>query len=178
MIKITTLFVRGDEGYTTSMSFFVTATEAEQPKSKNVQIAGVVLAALLTIMLVGQLFTYEKFAEVIQGFGFFSGSDITSIIAALIVTFELAALPFLLRMRLSPLARIVSMVVGWTVLLFWLGISFWLNITLSLSPNSGVLGDTIKLPVGWWMVTFFVALSVLDLWVSYGVWPAKSTPRK
>jgi hypothetical protein len=160
------------------MSFFPTATEAEPPKTNSTQMTGIVLALFLILMLVGQLFTYETFAEVIDGFGFFPGKEIAAIVGALIVIFEVAALPFLLRMKLSPLARIASMIAGWAVLLFWFGISEWLNMTLSLAPNSGVMGDTVHLPVGWWMVSFFIGLGLLDLWTCYGLWPKNPLRKK
>jgi hypothetical protein len=177
-MKITTLSVRRNERYTTNMSFFVSATEAKHPKTKNSQVAAMILAAFLIIMVVGQLFTYEKFAEVIDAFDFFSDKEISMIVAALIVVFEVASLPFLLKMRLSPLARVVSMAAGWLVLLFWFGMSVWLNITFSLAPNSGVLGDTVHLPIGGWMVSFFGALILLDLWACDGLWPRKSLRKK
>jgi hypothetical protein len=160
------------------MSFFVHATEAKQVKSKNAQIAGIVVVAFLIIMVVAQLFTYEKFADVIRGLQLPIADELAPVVAALIVTLEVAMLPFLLRMRLSPLARIVSMVAGWAVLLFWLVLSFWVTVTFNIAPNSGVLGDTIALPAGAWMLTFFMALSVLDGWASYVLWPDISIRKK
>jgi hypothetical protein len=178
MIKITTLFVKWNEGYTTSMSIFVKATEAARPRTQASNIAALVLAALVTIMVVGQLFTYEKFAEVIDKLGFLPDKGAAAVVAALIVVFEVGSLPFLLRMRLSPLACIVSMAAGWIMLIFWLGLSLWLNITLSLASNGGVLGDTIQLPVDWWMVSFFIALATLDGWACYGLWPSPLLRKK
>lgn len=159
------------------MSILVSPTEAEQPKTRTSQIAALVLAALLIVMVAGQLFTYEKFADVIDSLGFLSDRAPATLVAALIVIFEVAMLPFLLRMKLSPLARILSMAAGWIVVVFWLSLSLWLNITLSLASNGGVLGDTVKLPVDWWMVSFFIALAVLDVWACYGLWP-KTLARK
>ena len=160
------------------MSFFVHATEAVRPRTKSIEVASLVLAALLIIMAVGQLFTYEKFAEVIKGLGFTSNDVTASLVAALIVVFEVAAIPFLLRMRLSPLARFLSMLSGWVVLIFWMSLSLWLNFTLNVASNSGVLGDTVKLPVDAWMVTFFAALIVLDACASYGMWPVSRKAKK
>jgi len=177
-MKITTLFVWRQEGYTTNMSFFVHATEAVRPKTKSIEVASLVLAAFLILMAVGQLFTYEKFAEVIKGLGFTSNDVTASLVAALLVVFEVAAVPFLLRMRLSPLARFLSMLSGWMVLVFWISLSLWLNFTLSMASNAGVLGDTIKLPAGIWMVTFFIALIALDGCASYGMWPVTRKSKK
>lgn len=170
MFKITTLLFERSERYTTSMSIFVKSTEAKKPKIESSKWAALLLAAILIIMLVGQLFTYEKFPETIKDLGFFS-EGWSHVVAALIVIFELAALPFLLRMRLSPLARICSMFAGWLLLMFWLISAFFLNTTLNISDNSSVLGATVPVPVGAWMITFFMALGVLDGWASYGLWP-------
>lgn len=178
MMKITTLSMRRAKRYTTSMSIFVKSTEAKKPKLESSKWAALLLAGILIIMLVGQLFTFEKFPTVLQSLGFFSSEESSRIVSSLIVIFELAALPFLLRMRLSPLARICSMTAGWSALLYWLLTSIFLNATLNISDNSGVLGDTIAIPVGAWMITFFMALGVLHGWASYGMWPFSRSAKK
>lgn len=164
--------------YTTSMSIFAKSVQAKKPRLESSRWAALLLAGILVIMLVGQLFTFEKFPGVMQGLGFFSSEESSRIASALIVIFELAALPFLLRMQLSYLAHICSMAAGWAVILYWLITSVFLNITLNLSDNSGVLGDTLPVPVGAWMITFFMALGVLHGWASYGMWPFSGASKK
>jgi hypothetical protein len=160
------------------MSIFVKATEAKKPKLESSKWAALLLAGILIVMLVGQLFTFEKFPDVLRSLGFFSSDASSRIVSSLIVIFELAVLPFLLRMRLSPLARICSMISGWLVLLYWLLASIILNATLNISDNSSVLGDTIPVPTGAWMITFFMALCVLHGWASYGLWPFSRVAKK
>jgi hypothetical protein len=178
MMKITTLFIVETRRYTTSMSIFVKSTEAKKPKLESSKWAALLLAGILIVMLVGQLFTFEKFPAVLQGLGFFSSEGGSRIAAALIVIFELAALPFLLRMRLSPFARVSSMCAGWLVLLYWFVTAICLNASLNISDNSGVLGGTVAIPVGAWMITFFMALGVLHGWASYGMWPLARSSKK
>lgn len=178
MFKITTLSMKGAKRYTTSMSIFVLSTEAKKPRLESSRWAALLLAGILIVMLVGQLFTFEKFPDVLQNLGFFSSDASASVASALIVVFELAALPFLLRMRLSILARICSMVAGWTILAYWLVVAICLNVTVNLSDNSSVLGGTISIPVGAWMITFFMALTVLHGWASYGMWPIVRSAKK
>lgn len=160
------------------MSIFVKSTEAKKPKLESSRWAALLLAGIVIVMLVGQLFTFEKFPAVLQSLGFFSSDASSKVVSALIVIFELAALPFLLRLRLSPLMRICSMVAGWLILLYWFVTSICLNVSLNISDNSGVLGDTISVPVGVWMLTFFMALGVLHGWASYGMWPLSRVTKK
>jgi len=107
--------------YTKSMRFFVTATPAPEPKTKNVKTISSFLAGVFVVMVVAQLFSYEHFPDVMSLF--FNSSQLVLVVAACIVTLEVAAIPFLLRMQLSPAARYVSMVAGWLVALFWLIVS-------------------------------------------------------
>jgi hypothetical protein len=95
----------------------------------------------------------------------------TKLIAALVVTCEVLALPFLLRLKLSKAMRVLSMVLGWLVIAFWLVVTIWQNIQGLPIANSGIFGATIALPVGMWSIFMFIALGVLAAWVSWGMWP-------
>lgn len=157
--------------YTTGMSFFVESTPAAVPKTKNVRPVSLGLAAVFIIMVVAQLFTFETFPNVISGMWLTGGSELSPVRAALIVTLEVAALPFLLGMRLSFAMRILSMVSGWMVVAAWLVASLWVNLSNNIHISSGLLGDTITLPVGWWSVLFCLGLGVLAGWAAWGMWP-------
>lgn len=156
--------------YTKNMRFFVLATPAPEPKTTNTKTVGIFLAGVIVMMVVTQLFSYELFAGVIDAF--LNNSPLASVVAACIVTLEVAAVPFLLRMQLSLAARYVSMVAGWLTTTFWLGISLYGSITFGMYDNAGFLGDTIILPGGWWAVFFSSGLVVLAVWASWGMWPA------
>lgn len=151
------------------MRFFVQATIAPQPKTKNTVVVATFFATLLTVMAVAQLFTFERFPSVLEtvvGDGTFA-----QLLAALVVTIEIAAIPFLLRLRLSPAARFVSMAAGWISALFWVVISVFASSMFGMYDNAGFLGDTIALPGGWWAVFFSLGLAVLAAWASWGMWP-------
>lgn len=153
------------------MSFFVKSTLARLPKTKNVRPISIGLAAVFVVMAVSQLFTFERFADVIVSMGVPGSGEFSSVRAAVIVTLEVAAVPFLLGMRLSLAMRVVSMVSGWLAILIWLTDSLWVNL-LEVKPlNSGLLGDTVLTPVGWWSVFFCLGLGILSIWASWGMWP-------
>lgn len=170
MIKKTTVFRIWTVAYTKIMSVFVKSTPAPVPKTKNIRGVSIGLAAIFVILAVAQLFTFEKFPQVFTQM-WLPFADLASVRAAFIVTFEVLAVPFLLGMRLSPAMRVTSMVSGWLVVALWLMISLWINLTGSVVANSGFLGNTVKLPVGWWSVLFCLALGVLMAWASWGMWP-------
>lgn len=158
--------------YTKNMNAFAMPTPAPKPKTSRIRTVSLLLAAILVVMVVAQLFTYEEFANVIKGM-WLPLPQWSPVRAAILVTLEVIALPFLLAMRLSPAMRVVSMVAGWLVAILWLGISLWINLNGAIVANSGFLGATIDLPVGWWNVLFCVSLGVLAGWASWGMWPLR-----
>lgn len=133
-------------------------------------------AAFFTFLAVAQLFTFERFAEVIERYyGVFDGRN-ALVLSACIVTLEVAALPFLLAMPLSRAARFVSMVAGWLVVAVWFGLS--LQLLLSGSEHTALFGATLEVPGGWWTVCFVAALAVLVAWSNWGMWPHTAKSRK
>jgi hypothetical protein len=176
--KITTLLLSWHVAYTEGMSFFVQATPPPKPKTKNIQSVSLLAASIIAVMTIAQLFTFENFPAVIANLWLPGGDATARLIAAVLVIAEVLALPFLLAMRLSPLFRIVSMYVGWLVALIWIFISFGENMMVGSISNNGMFGATIPLPVGWWNVFFSLALGVLVLWASWGMWPTVRRKRK
>jgi hypothetical protein len=154
------------------MKFTVQATPAPRPKSKNIRPIAIVLVAIFTVMAVAQLFTYERFADVLNAYDLPGGVATATIAAAWLVVAEVAAIPFLLGMRLSPLARMTGVIAGWLVVIGWLKLSVWGVFTGNTPDNVGIFGDTLVLPGGWWIVFFMAALGVLVAWVSWGMWPS------
>jgi heme/copper-type cytochrome/quinol oxidase subunit 4 len=157
------------------MSIFVQATDAGKPKTQNVKTIGLLYAIAILVFAVSQLFTFEGFLTLLDSFGLPGGSSTAQVLAAVIVIAEVFALPFLLRMRLSPAMRVVSMVCGWLVALVWLALSLWVMLTVNAISNIGFLGDVIPLVPGWWTVFFSAALGILAAWASWGMWPLART---
>ena len=150
---------------------FAKQTTARKAKTKDVPIISIILASIIVVMLLAQLFKFEELSYIITAFALPISSDFSSIIAGILVSLELFSLPFILSMTLSPLMRIMSMIFGWLVVTFWLFVSLWLNLNQVTNANAGIFGATIELPIGWWMLGFSILLGVLTARVSWGMWP-------
>jgi hypothetical protein len=119
-------------------------------------------------MAVAQLFTFEEFPTVIETLLGTDNQVFSHTIAALLVTLEVAALPALLFMPLSPAMRTVSRIAGWLVMALWAAFSALGSMIMAGELNSGILGATLPVPVGWWLVLFFIVLGAGMGWVGYG----------
>lgn len=160
------------------MSFFVQPTSPPQPKTEYTRFASIGLAAMFVILAVAQLYSYEDFPGVIAGFWLPGGRPFATLFAALLVIGEVLAIPYLLSMRLSPVMRVISMIAGWLVIATWLMATIAMNVSVNAIANSGVLGATIPVAPGWWLVGVFVTLGILTAWVSWGMWPLSRQTKK
>ncbi len=155
------------------MSIFAKQTPAPAPRSKDVPKIALLFAAILLVMAVTQLFTFDKFLLLIQSFALPVSMQLNYVLAALIVTFEVFSLPFLLRMPLSTAFRWVSMVSSWLISLIWLKLTLWVVLTEQPVDTVGFLGTLVGLMPGWWAIFVSVALVILAGWASWGLWPGK-----
>jgi len=155
------------------MTFFVKAVPAQQPRTKESSQIALLYAVILVIFAVGQLFTFDKFIELVPSFQLPLGEVLQFAVAPLLVMAEVLALPFLLRMTLSPAFRWLSMVCGWLVAGLWTGISTWVVITRPAVDTIGYLGTIGELTPGWWALFVPIALAILAVWSSWGLWPGK-----
>ena len=181
IIKITTFVVRLIESYTLNMSIFTKATTAKPAKMHNAQNIIYVYTFVLIIFVVCQLFTYDDFVRLIESFWLPGGLPVAHFLSCLIVIGELFAIPFLLRMSLSQLMRIISMVLGWFVPIIWLFLTLWVNLTINSISNIGFIGTLVNLTPGWWAVYISFAMCLLAIWSSWGLWPlgiSKETKHK
>jgi hypothetical protein len=155
------------------MSIFVKATPAKVPRTPDTLKIAYFYAFILIIFVLTQLFTYDDFLKLLESFLLPGGIPTAHVVGAIIVISELFALPFLLQMSLSPLMRVISMVLGWVVPVIWLKLSLWLIFTTSTIINIGYFGTVFNLVPGWWAVFFSIALGILSIWSSWGLWPGK-----
>jgi len=160
------------------MSILVQTTVAPAVKTKNVSKIAIVYAVILVGMVVTQLFTFDEFLKLLSVFDLPGGVRYAHFIGAFLVTAEVLALPFLLRMQLSPAFRVVSMILGWAVALIWTKLTVWLLIQDSYINNVGFLGTVVNLILGWWAVFFSIALGILAGWSSWGMWPVQQKTKR
>jgi len=159
------------------MNVFVKATPAPKPRTKESHQVAILYAALLVTFAVAQLFTFDEFIELVPNFQPPLGDALVYAIAPLIVTVEVFALPFLLGMALSPAFRWLSMACGWLAAGLWVGISAWVVFTQPAVETIGFLGGIGELTPGWWALCIPIALSILAIWASWGLWPGKRTKK-
>lgn len=119
-----------------------------------------VLALVFLIMVICQLFTFESFDDVIFGLGLPGGRTAAVVLSVLVPLLEVAALPYLLSMKLSVRWRNVSRSAGIAAASVWVLIALWLNISGDVMiENSGLLGATLPTAGGLWLL--FVAAMLL-----------------
>lgn len=153
------------------MSIFAKVTKAPAIQGEATKSVALLYAAFLVVMVVCQLFTFETFLTLFDSFNLPFSREVIGALPALIVVFELFALPFLLRMYLSPAFRWVSMVSGWLVAVIWLFLSVWVDFTNQAPQTIGFLGTLVKLMPGFWAVFVSIAFALLAAWTSWGMWP-------
>ena len=113
-------------------------------RTRATQTVSIVASIMLVTMLVSQLFGYEDFAVTLSTLSASSDYKFFAVLAASVVLLELMSLPYLLRMYLSPLMRIVSAAAGFFVAGFWI-VS---TLTNAHAENSGLLSTVITIPGG------------------------------
>jgi len=155
------------------MNILVHVTNAKKPKTLESQKVAYMYAFILIIFALSQLFNFNDFLALLESFWLPGGNVTADLLGAIIVVSEVFALPFLLGMQLSPLMRVMSMVLGWLAPIMWLKLSLWLVLTVNAVSNIDFLGTIVQLAPGWWAVFFSIALGILAAWASWGLWPGK-----
>lgn len=165
--------------YTFSMSIFATPTPSPEPRTKDVKRVATFYAVILVIMAVAQLFSFDEFLKLVATFDLPGGIRFAYFITAFLVVSEVFALPFLLRMSLSPAFRWLSVILGWFAALIWIYITIWLAGTqIGAVNNVGFLGTAIETMPGWWAVFISFALGILAIWSSWGMWPLRRSSKR
>lgn len=159
------------------MSILPTPTPAPKPKTDLSKQIALIYAALLVIMAVTQLFSFEDFLNLVPSFNLPLPLALQHAMAPLLVASEVFALPFLLRMYLSPAFRWFSMFLGWLVAALWLFISIWVVSTGQSVETIGFIGTVATLMPGGWAICMSIALGILAAWASWGLWPGNKTKK-
>lgn len=153
------------------MSILVKATKAPAPRTDIAKQISLLYAAILVVLVVMQLFSFDEFLELFVSFNLPFGLAFSHALAPILIVAELFAIPFLLRMAVSPAFRYLSMFLGWLAAAIWLFISWWVAATYPDVSTIGFFGTLLDVTPGWWAVLLSLALGILAAWSSWGLWP-------
>lgn len=157
--------------YTKYMTKFATVTPSPNMKSQSVRYVALAYAAVLVVMAVAQLFKFEEFVPILASFGLGGGERTAQILASVLVVAEVFALPYLLRIYVSPLFRIVSMLLGWLVVLLWAYLILTVLGSVNAVTDAGFLGTAIEVPFGWWNIIIVFLMALLMAIATWGMSP-------
>jgi|GEM_PF-2918229 len=124
---------------------------------------GLVMAFVFTSMLLAQLYTFDRFPEVLAS-TLSLQVELASVLCGVIVLTELLALPFLLNIPLTKLMRLVSAACGFIVLGFWTYVVICTLGTSDIMHNTAIAGDTALIPSGGWLLFFLAGLATIAAW--------------
>ena len=159
--------------YTRTIMKRIIASWPLPPRTKESKHAAWAVAGVFTVMVVAQLFSLEKFIPLLESYDF-SGTETGGVLAVLLVAFSVGSLPFLLQMKLSVAMRWLSMIAGWIIIGLWLFLAIWMNVTDLQIENAGLLGASVALLPGWWVLCVVLGLGILVGWASWGLWPGRT----
>ena len=140
------------------------ATPAPALRRQYGHLFGFAAAALLILFAVVHLIRIDTFVPELS-YALPVSERTASLFALLLICSEVFALPFLLRMSLSPLARFLSGLLVVTVPLVWLLIAIW---NYGSQISTAQLGEFHSLPSGMVLIGFnvlWLALNYATLWV-------------
>ncbi len=141
----------------TIMIILPKAVNPPKPIKPYALVLGRVAAVILVILALVQLFRIDTFLPILDEF-LPGGTGTASFVGLVIILGEVFAVPFALRMKLSPLAHLVSGALLTLAPLWWLLIDIW---TFGLTDNTGQLGQFVAVPGN-------VAVLFLNLvWVTF-----------
>jgi len=149
------------------------ATKAPAPRSDSAKTVAWVYAGILVVMALLQLFAFEDFLPLMASYDLPGGYGTTGLVGCLIVLSEVFAVPFLLRMALSPLMRWVSLACSVLAPLLWAKLAIWGAISGSVLENSGFLGTKVPFHSGGELFLVSSILLALSIWTAWGLWPGK-----
>ncbi|MEO5690879.1 MAG: S26 family signal peptidase [Candidatus Saccharimonadales bacterium] len=139
------------------------AVDPPKLRARQGALLGWIAAAILIALSLVHLFRIDTFVPEVTRI--FDGDASAAFwVSSVIVTMEVFALPFLMRMKLSPLAQYVSGAFAVLVPLSWLLISIW---TYGQGVSTAQLGEFVDLPSSWLLIgvnTLWLLFSYYVIW--------------
>ena len=149
--------------YTKDMKRYIRRSLPQEFFTHPAYLRALVLGFVYLFLIITQLFTYEKFGGIVRAYQLPGGEVVVFLVAGLIPLLEIAALPFLLSMRVSARTRKLSRAAMLIVPVLWFVIGLWLVFTADMTTESGLFGATIPVGSGLWLIAF----SILFAWSAY-----------
>lgn len=109
------------------------------------------------LVLIAQLFTFEKFADVLRAYHLPGGEAVVVAMAVLIPLLELLSLPFWVSMRMSTALRMTGHWVAIATPIIWLVLVGYRVVTVNEPTNSGILGATVPIATSLYLLIAIVA---------------------
>ena len=128
---------------------------------------------ILIIMCLSQLFNFDDFLILLESFWLPGGESFARLIGGVIVVSEVFALPFLLKMKLTPFVSEFSKILGLAVPIIWTSLVVWLSCIINAVKNVGFFGDILKIKPDWTAVVFCVCLITLAIFSDFNFSPIK-----
>lgn len=148
------------------MKLHLAKASYSHPASKRILYARYALAAIFVILILAQLFAFEKMGTTIAGLVPGLAVALAKPFAAIIVVLEVAALPSLLVVPLSPLARVCSRVAGPLAMVVWYVVIYCGMLTARV-PNSGLFGSDVTIPANFLSLLFVMIIFAAVVSVQY-----------
>ncbi|HEU0266742.1 MAG TPA: hypothetical protein VFQ70_03890 [Candidatus Saccharimonadaceae bacterium] len=136
------------------------------PVSRRLLSARYTLAAFFIIIVLAQLFAFSKLGATIQALVPMFSLRACQVTATVAVVLEVATLPGLLIVALSPLARVLSRIAGPLVLALWYGLVYC-GIRTAHVPNSGLLGSDVRVTADFWTLLAVMIIFVITCAIQY-----------
>lgn len=145
---------------------FATATKPAPIRSRTILYISYALGLGTAAMAVAQMVSFEEFIEAFRQYKF-GNETLTVAIAIGIITLEVFAVPFLLRLSLSRAARFVS--AGFALLLpyAWTALTVHAFVANATVDNAGYFGGFLRLHVGTFALIFDLAWMIVTA-LSFG----------
>lgn len=141
--------------------------------------AGRITATILILFALIHLFRIDTFVPALESALGWS-SFLAALTAVIIILTEVLALPFLMRMRLSPLFRYISGILSVFAPLIWVLITIW---CFGLSVSTGQLGGTTHVEANWPVLLLNIVWLMAAYWTLWALGyedpkRAKSVPKQ
>lgn len=141
------------------------------PKATNppklVKPYGVLLGYISTVIsvvfAVVHLFRIDTLIPVVDA-TIASGIGLAVIFVVMVIVAEVFSIPFLFRMKLSPLAHLLSGFFAILAPLMWTLLTIW---AYSVDGQTGQLNSIVETPATWWLIALnvaWLAFNYLTIW--------------